>query len=93
MNISEVMRKAERLVSEAHQTASAEDDSFYADIRGPELEARAIAELRAAIEAYGAERARAERERIAKSWDGCMYDDIGASLDIGAAIRSEQSNG
>lgn len=29
----------------------------------------------------------AERERIAESWDGCTYDDVGGSVDIGAAIR------
>lgn len=28
-----------------------------------------------------------ERERIAKEWDGCMYDDVGETVDIGAAIR------
>ena len=35
------------------------------------------------------EQVAAERERIARQWDGCIYDGVGETLDIGASIRFE----
>lgn len=30
-----------------------------------------------------------QREQIAQGWDGCMYDAVGETIDIGAAIRQQ----
>ena len=38
------------------------------------------------------ERIRAEeRERIANQWDGCMYDAVGETIDVGASIRASDA--
>jgi accessory colonization factor AcfC len=109
MNIKDVIRKVERLVSAAHATASAEPGSLYSDIKGPQAEDKAMADLRAAIEAYGAECAKAERER----WTDVVFDgwrvlkalgdaeanrtthqNVSDTLDaLMRVIRWEQSNG